>query len=354
MARADVLVQPNLEREFCVRAFRAASVTDSDAEVVADTLVEADLRGVESHGIQILPRYVRGLWQGLNPRPNIKTVVDVGSLAVLDGDCGLGQVVSVKAMGLAIEKALKHGIAAVCVRNSNHLGALAYYGMMAVEQDMIGFCTTNAPAVMAPWGGLTVTLGNNPVCYTMPAGKAYPIVLDMAVSTAARNKVRVAAARGKKIPLGWGLDKDGQPTEDPEEALKGLLAPMSGAKGFGLGVAMEGLSAILSGGLIGLQVPREVLSSTEVFHPIHVSHYFQVIDVKRLTPLEEFKSRVDQLAQQVHESSLAKGTSAVYMPGEIEFITKERRMRKGIPISPAVLSNLDRIAGEISIEPLSR
>ena len=350
----SVIVQAEAERQFCEAAFRAVSVPNDDAALIADTLVEADLRGVYSHGMQILPRYVRGLKSGINPSPSIKTVVDAGSLAVLDGDCGMGQVVFVKATELAIEKALQHGIAAVSVRNSNHLGALAYYGMMAVDRDMMGICTTNGPSIMAPWGGVTETLANNPICVAVPSGNTYPVLLDMAVSTVARNKIRVAAARGEKIPLDWALTREGQPTDDPQEALKGLTAPMSGAKGFGLSVAMEVLTGVLSNGLIGKDVPRDVIYSDDVFYPVRVSHYFQAIDVKRLLPPEEFKARVDYLAGQVHESELAKGAQGVFMPGEMEFITRERRLKEGIPIPSVILHSLDRISKEISVEPLSR
>jgi len=353
MADNGVTVAADVERRFSETALLTTGMPAADAALVADTLVEADLRGVYSHGIQIMHRYVRGLSKGLNPTPNVQTVVDAGALAVLDGDCGMGQVVSHKAMELAIEKAEQHGIAAVSVRNSNHHGALAYWGMMAVNRGMIGIVTTNGPAIMAPWGGVNETLGNNPMCYAIPAGSAYPIVLDMAVSTAARNKIRVAAAAGTKIPLDWALDRDGKPTDDPQVALEGLVAPMSGAKGFGLAVAMEVLTAGLSGGLMGKDVPTDTITasdSTYVFHPVRASHHFQVIDIKQMVPLDEFKSRVDRLAEQVHESAPAKGNDAVYMPGEIEFKTKEQRLKGGIPIPQAVLTNLDRIADEIGIE----
>jgi LDH2 family malate/lactate/ureidoglycolate dehydrogenase len=357
MTQNSVIVNADVERQFGEAALLTTGMPAADAALVADTLVEADLRGVYSHGIQLLHRYVRGLSRGLNPNPNVQTVVDAGALAILDGDCGMGQVASRKAMDLAIEKAEEHGIAAVGVRNSNHHGALAYWGMMAVDRGMIGIATTNGPAMMAPAGGVTETLGNNPVCYAMPAGKAYPIILDMAVSTAARNKIRVAAAAGTKIPLDWALDRDGRPTDDPDVALAGLVAPMSGAKGFGMAVVMEILTAGLSGGLMGKDVPTDTITgadSATVFHPVRASHHFQVIDVKRIVPLDEFKSRVDRLAEQVHESALAKGKDAVYMPGEIEFKTKERRLREGIPILPAVMGTLDRIADEIGIERIAR
>ena len=357
MARNGVTVNADVEREFSEAALLVAGMPAADAELVAHTLVEADLRGVYSHGIQLLHRYVRGFGKGLNPNPDVRTVVDAGALAVLDGDCGMGQVASHKAMELAIEKAEEHGIAAVGVRNSNHHGALAYWGMMAVDRGMIGVVTTNGPAIMAPWGGVTETLSNNPVCYAIPAGSAYPVVLDMAASTAARNKIRVAAAAGTKIPLDWALDRAGRPTDDPEVALAGLTAPMSGAKGFGIAVAMEILTAGLSGGLMGKDVPTDTVTasdSTNVFYPTRASHHFQVIDVKQIVPLDEFKSRVDRLAEQVHESDLAEGSDAVYMPGEIEFKTKELRLREGIPIPSAVLDTLDRTADEVGIERIAR
>ena len=350
----SVIIQPDAERRFCEEAFGTTPMPAGDAETIADTLVESDLRGVYSHGIQILPRYIRGLRNGINPTPRIETVVDAGSLALLDGDCGMGHVVSTKAMQMAIDKAGEHGIAAVGVRNSNHQGALAYYGMMAASQDMIGICTTNAPPVMAPWGGVTETLGNNPICYAIPAGKGYPVLLDMAVSTVARNKIRVAAARGQKMPPSWGLDRAGQPTDDPQKALDGLIAPMAEAKGFGLGVVFETLTAVLSGGLLAKEVSTAVISSTDTLYPTRVSHYFQAIDVSRLVPIDQFKARVDQLAEYVHESELAKGVDAVYMPGEIEFLTKEKRLKEGIPVYSAVLSTLDRLAEEVDIERLPR
>jgi len=357
MTHNGVTVSADVERQFSEAALLTTGMPAVDAALVADTLVEADLRGVYSHGIQILHRYVRGLSMGLNPNPNVQTVVDAGALAVLDGDCGMGQVASHKAMDLAIEKAEEHGIAAVVVRNSNHNGAQAYWGMMAVNRGMIGIATTNGPAIMAPWGGVTETLGNNPVCYAMPAGSAYPIILDMAVSTAARTKIRVAAAAGTKIPLDWAFDRDGRPTDDPQVALTGLVAPMSGAKGFGMAVATEILTAGLSGGLMGKDVPNDAITasdSTDVFHPVRVSHHFQVIDIKQIVPLDEFKSRVDRLAKQVHESALAKGRDGVYMPGEIEFKAREMRLKEGIPILPAVLGTLDRIADEIGIKRIAR
>ena len=352
-----IIVSVDVERGFCEAALGTTNMPNSDTVLVADTLVESDLRGVYSHGIQIMPRYIRGLAQGLNPSPNITTVVDAGALVTLDGDGGMGQVVSCKAMELAIERAKQHGIAVVTVRNSSHMGALSYYGMMAINEGMIGICSTNGPAIMAPWGGLTETLGNNPICFGIPAGRSHPIILDMAVSTAARNKIRVAAAKGDRLPVGWALDRQGRPTSDPEEALLGLVAPMSEAKGFGLAVSLEAITAVLSGGLIGKEIPRDTIiapDSVDVFRPTYVSHYFQAIDVSRLMNLEELKSRVDTLADQIHDSELGTGTDAVYMPGEIEFITRERRLETGIPISGAVLKNLDRIASEVGVNPLPR
>jgi LDH2 family malate/lactate/ureidoglycolate dehydrogenase len=350
----DVIVTADAHAAFSERALAAVSVPKSDAAVIADSLLEADLRGVYSHGIQLLHRYVRGLQNGINPTPEVTTVADAGGLAVLDGGGGMGQVVSVQAMSLAIERARSHGVATVVARNSNHMGALAYYGMMAVQQGMIGVCSTNGPAIMAPWGGVTETVSNNPFCVAAPAGESYPVVLDMASSTAARNKIRVAAAKGESIPPDWALDRQGRPTTDAEEALLGLVAPMAGAKGFALTVALEVLTSVIGGGLTGKDVPRDALASTDVFYPVKVSHYFYAIDVGKVMPLDEFKERVDSLARQVHDSALAEGTEAVYMPGEIEFLTRERRLAEGIPIPQTVMSTIDRIAAEVSVETIQR
>ena len=312
-------------------------MSEEDAKTIADTLVESDLKGVYSHGMQLLPRYVRGLKNGINPKPNIKITNDSGPIATLDGDCGMGQIVSVKAMKLAIKKAKTHGTGIVVARNSNHLGALAYYGMMAASENMISMCTTNAASIMAPWGGTTETLGNNPICWTIPGDDTNLIVLDMAVSTAARNKIRVAAAKGEQLPPDWAFDKEGQPTQDPQKALDGLIAPMAGPKGFGLAVIMEILSGVLSQGLIGKELPRDAISSTDIFYPTKTSHYFHVIDISRFCPIETFKQRTKELSKQIHESNLAKGTSQIFIPGEIEFQTRRKRLKEGIPISEAVL-----------------
>lgn len=350
----EVIAKHSDELTFCVNALLTTPLPTKDANLIADTLIEADLRGVYSHGVQLLPRYVRGLNHGINPNPNVKTVVDNKAISIIDGDNGMGQVVANKSMDIAIEKSRMYGLASVSVRNSNHLGALAYYGMKAVKENMIAICATNGPAIMAPWGGVTETLSNNPICFAMPALSSHPIVLDMATSTAARNKIRVAADKGESIPLGWGLDSEGQPTIDPNIALKGLVAPMSEAKGFGLAVVVEILTSVISGGLIGKEVSRKALESKEIFYPVGASHYFYVLNVNMFPDSLDFHSRVDQVSTQVHETKLAKNTKAVYMPGELEFITKENRLRNGIPISEAVLNNLDRLADEISIEPLVR
>lgn len=354
VAEQDPIVSVEAHRDFSQRALGAVTVPETDAAVIADSLLEADLRGVYSHGIQLLHRYVRGLQNGINPTPRIVTVTDAGGLVVLDGGCGMGQVVSVQAMSLAIERASSHGVGTVVVRNSNHLGALAYYGMMAVNRGMIGICSTNGPAIMAPWGGINETLGNNPFCVAVPAGKSPPVVLDMATSTAARNKIRVAAAKGESLPTGWALDRNGRPTNDAEEALLGLVSPMAGAKGFGIAVALEVLTSVMSGGLIGKEVPRDALASADIFYPVEVSHYFHVVDVAKIMPISHFKARVDSLTRQIHESALAEGTDAVYMPGEIEFLERKQRLAKGIPIPAVVLSSIDRLAGEISVATIER
>lgn len=347
-----MVLQAEALRRFCTAAFRQALMWEEDAALLAETLVEADLRGVHSHGVMLLPRYVRGLKVGgVNPRPEVKVVVETAAVALVDGDNGMGQMASVKAMELAIEKARRLGVGAVGVRNSNHFGAAAYYAMLALPHDMVGFATTNAPAVMAPWGGVTPTVGNNPFAYAMPAGRERPLVLDMACSTSARGKIRLAAQKGERIPLGWALTKEGEPTEDPHEALAGLLAPVGGYKGYGLAVIIEALAGVLTGALFARDIPRAGLESSEVFYPYHVGHFFGALDIGCFLSIAEYKARMDRLIGQIRSTALAKGVDRVYLPGEIEFEHHERRLREGIPTSYAVVRELKRLAEELGLEP---
>jgi LDH2 family malate/lactate/ureidoglycolate dehydrogenase len=336
-------------KQFCAAACKKVHLSQEHAELLADTLVKADLRGVHSHGVARLPAYIVGYQVGgVNPRPVIRIVRESGATAVMDGDDGMGLIVSHPAMALAIDKAAKYGIGAVTVRKSNHCGMLAYWSMMALKHDMIGYATTNSSPTMAPWGGITLSCGNNPVSYAIPANKEPPLVLDIAMSVVAKGKIREAALKNKPIPPGWAMDKDGVPTSDVETALGGILMPMAGHKGYGLALVNDVLSGVLSGGRFGVQIPEApVGGGAEV---MGYCHFFMALDIKQFTTVEEFKRRVDLMVHMMKSSRLAKGQARIYLPGEIEFETERQRTKDGIPYAKELVNQLKRLADKLEVD----
>ena len=343
------LVQADNLRRFCSQILASVRVPQKDAELTAHTLVEADLRGVHSHGTESLLGYVKCLREGgLNPKPQIKPVVQLPAVSLLDGDGGLGQVVSVRAMREAMDKAKENGVGVVGVRNSCHFGAAAYYSMMALEEDMIGFATTNGGAVMAPWGGKVAMLGNNPISYAISAGQELPIVLDMALSVVAGGKIRLAALEGKKIPLGWALDQQGQPTDSPVEAMANLLlTPLGGYKGYGLAVVMDVLAGVLTGAAFGQHVNSWLTQPTE---KQGVGHLFVALNIETFMPVAEFKDRVDRMIREIKSTPLAEGVKKIYLPGEIEFEKKAERLKTGIPLPIELLDRLRELGKELHLK----
>lgn len=329
-------------RGFSSLLFQKCGVPPSDADLAAETLVESDLRGVHSHGTRAQPGYLQRLRSGsANPRPDIRVLDEGPAYVLVEGDEGLGQVVAHRAMSLAIRKARLSGMAAASVRNSNHYGAAAYYATMAAKEGMIGFATTNGPGVnMAPFGGAAPMVGNSPLAYAIPAGEEPPIVLDMATGWAAAGKIGVARMRGEKIPLGWGMTEDGQDTEDPGKVA--IVLPM-GPKGYGLALAMDILSGPLSGGLASCHKPGHP-------HPDQ-GHFFWVLDIGRFTPLAQFRAEIDRQVRTIRATKPRRGTDRVYLPGEIEWNHHQERLRTGIPLHPIHLSELEKAASDLGVEP---
>lgn len=342
------IVQAEPVRQFCVSACKAAQLSQEHAELLTDTLIQADLRGVHSHGVTQLPSYIKGYQTGgINPRPSIKVVKESGATAVIDGNDGLGLIVSHPAMRLAMDKASDHGIGAVTVRNSDHLGMVAYWSMMALERDMIGYATSNTSRIMAPWGGITPSHGNNPISYAIPAGSEWPLVLDIAISVVAKGKIRLADLKNEPIPEGWAMDKHGEPTTNAHSAMEGLLMPIAGHKGYGMALVNDVLCGVLSGGLFGVDLPmgRVVDGSRKMGY----CHFFMAWDISHFIPVAEFKKRVDKLVSMMKASQLAQGQNKIYLPGEIEFETKRLRVREGIPYSKVVIGQLKSLAKDLHL-----
>lgn len=346
-------VRPDELRRFCEHVLDAAGIPSVHARTIADALIEADLRGTHSHGVNLLARYVHGFLSGqLNSDPALRVVRERGGTAVLDGDNGLGHVVGARAMQIAIQKARNHGTGVVAVRNSNHYGAAAYYAMMAPPHGMIGYTTTNGPAVMAPWGGRASMLCNNPISYAIPAGPGeQPLVLDMACSVVARGKVRIAAQRGQRIPRGWALNPDGEETDDAAEAIRGTLLPVGTYKGSGLAVIGEALAGALPAAVLSIDVAKLVQLDGGGYESQRVGHFMMAIDVDAFQPLEEFQERMRRFVRSLRDSERARGVERIYLPGEPEIERRERHLANGIPLARPTMAQLEALAAELHVSP---
>jgi LDH2 family malate/lactate/ureidoglycolate dehydrogenase len=343
----ETLVQAEPLKRYVVAVAERLGLPAGDAAVVAETLVEADLRGVHTHGVNALTGYARRLrGGGANPRPNVRVVRESAAVAVVDGDAGLGQVVAHFAMARAIERARQSGIGAVAAGNSSHFGAAAYYAAMALDHGMIGFATTSAGNRIAPIGGRTPVVGNNPLAWAIPAGRERSILLDMAQSVVAAGKLGMAARKGERIPLGWALDREGRPTDDPAAGAAGLLVPIGGPKGFGLAVVMD----VLSGALAGAALGRDLARTHQADRPSRLGHFFMAIDVGQFQPIEEFRDRIDRMIADVHAAEPSEPGTRLYLPGEIEWLAKEERLVRGIPLLTSIVDDLRRLAGELELD----
>lgn len=326
-------------RTIVAAMFGKAGMPESDARFMGRCLVDADLRGVHSHGTRYVVAYIRNLQKGQwNPTPNIRVVREKGATAVIDADRSAGHLSAHRAMQLAIEKAREHGQATVSVRNSNHCGALAYYTQMAADAGCIGFASTTAGRLMAPWGGVDKIIALNPLSWAAPTDRAWSINLDMATSVIAGSKLGMAIEKGEKIPLGWALDESGSPTEDPAAALKGTLLPVGGPKGYGMSVVLDIISGVLSGATFGkgLGGPGG-------------GHYLQATDVEAFQPLDQFRTSMGELIDQIKTSTPAPGSSGIFLPGEIEHNNKTRREKEGIPMTAVVMDEIENVAEELGV-----
>jgi LDH2 family malate/lactate/ureidoglycolate dehydrogenase len=332
---------------FCVTVLAKVGVSKENAELVAHSLLAANLRGVDTHGITRLPIYVERLQAGLtNGRAQGVVVTETPTTASFDGQDGLGQVVGTKAMQLAIRKAESAGVGMVTVRNSTHYGTAGYYAMMALDRDMIGISLTNSPSLMAPWGGKKAFLGSNPIAIAVPAGQEKPFVLDMATTVVARGAIILAAKKGETIPISWGLNKDGEPTTNAKEANEGALLPLGGHKGFGLAMAIEVLVATLAGGPFGPHIGELYNNPTR---NQGVGHFLGAIRIDRFRPVSEFKADMDAMIREVKAEPRAKGFSKIMVAGEPEYLTEGERRAKGVPLSDAVVSDLTKLAASVGV-----
>jgi LDH2 family malate/lactate/ureidoglycolate dehydrogenase len=346
-----VRVEPAEAEAFGQRLLRHHGLPPEDAATVAHCLVRADLRGIDTHGLQFLPQYLERVRRGLiNPRPLLKPRRVTPVAAALDGDNGFGFVIGMRAIAEAMEMARAFGIGIVAAHRSTHFGMAAAYVLPALEAGFIAMVFSNASRAMPPWGGREALLGTNPLAAGAPAGAQVPFLLDMSPAVAARGKIRRAARRGEAIPSGYALDANGRPTTDPQAALDGgVVLPIGGYKGSGLSMLMEIMGGVISGAACAGDVASQFL---DYDRPQNVGHFFLALKPDLFVGIEEYRARMDRLVARVHGSATAHGFNEVVMPGELEARLEDERRRSGVPYHRKEFAALAAEAANAGLPPL--
>jgi len=307
-------------REFIEKKLNFLDVPLEHAKYVADVLIEAELRNDPSHGISCLIKIINAIKKGdIKAGKTPEIIKEEKAVTILDGENVLGPVAGIKAMQIAVEKAKEYGVSTVSIRKSHHLFTLGHYAKIAALNDMIGIVTTStAPAIFAP-GSLEKALGTNPIAIGIPS-EGNPVIVDMSSTNVARGKIREAIKEGEKIPLTWALDKYGNPTDNPKEALEGSLQSIGGYKGFGLALAIDILSGILSGSASGKEVfGTSMHLDNKNKKTAYKGDFFNVIDISKFLDVEFFKSRVYKLVNDIKNSSKKEGVREIHIPGETAY-----------------------------------
>jgi LDH2 family malate/lactate/ureidoglycolate dehydrogenase len=339
--------------DFAAAVYAGAGMPAADALLVADTLVQADLWGHQSHGVLRLGWYLDRIRNGvMKPVTEPEFVVDGGAIAVIDGHDGVGHVLAALAAREAIKRAKAHGLGAVGVRMSNHFGTCMYYTLMGARAGCVMLLTTNGGPAMAPWGGRKKIIGTNPLSIAAPAGGRPPFVVDMAATGVARGKIYLARNKGLPIPLGWAINAAGEPTTDPQDAIDGIILPMAEHKGYAIAAMVDMLSGVLTGSgfLSSVHSPYKTAEKS------NCGHLMIALDIESFQPLAQFNARMEQFVAEIKSVPLAKGFDEVFYPGEMEAGNDARNRKDGIEFPDDTLEDLRRIARETGLEsklPLS-
>lgn len=355
---SDIRVQREVLQKFSVDVFIKLGMNPSDSQLAADVLIEADIRGIHSHGVGRIRRYIDGVKTGMMlPAAESEMVTETSGSIVFNAHGGMGAPVSVRTMKKVIEKSETNGSAFGCVKNSNHFGIAGYYAMMALEHDMLGFAMTNTPALSVPTFGRQVMFGTNPIAFAAPADREKSFVLDMSTSVVPRGKIEVFDRKGEPIPLGWAVDKTGHPATDAHTILHdmyhrigGGVLPLGGAgekfgghKGYGLAVMVDILCAVLCGGPTG---PN--LSDTET--SARMSHFFGAIKISQFRDPKEFRTDMDKMLKNLRNCPPAQGEEKVYFAGQREEEKADEASKKGIPLPEKTRELLCRIGEEFGVK----
>ncbi|MDD3655927.1 MAG: Ldh family oxidoreductase [Atribacterota bacterium] len=331
-------------KKIATEILKAYGEGETNASLAADCLVKADLRGISTHGTYLLIPIFDRIQAGMISIPTkIDVIKEMGAVTIMDGGNGLGQLAARRAMEISVEKAKDFGNAITSVKNTNNISFLGYYTEIASKAGMIGIAASNAAPAIAPWGSREAFIGTNPFSISIPAKNRRTILLDMSSSLVARGKIRQASRNKKSIPLNWALDTEGNPTTNPEEALKGTLLPIAGPKGSGLAIIIDILAGMLSGSKYGTEV--------KTFHKLEgetgVGMFCVAINIEYFLNLEEFISQVDHYIDSVKNLKKVKDVSEIYLPGEIEFLKEEKAKNEGIELALSTVEKLNDILSQI-------
>lgn len=333
---------------FCEDVLVSMGMTKENSSVVADALIRANLEGVDSHGISRLPIYIkRFLDKRINLNPNLQMDRKTSSVLLVDGDNGLGHVVSYHAILKGIEMTKDSGITAIAVKNSNHFGTASYFCQLACENNLACIGFTNSPPGIAPWGGKNAFFGTNPIAFGFPTKNDHPVIIDLSTSIVARGKIILAAKQGNNIPEGWAIDEHGQPTNDPESALKGSVLPLGGPKGAALALAVEILTGILSGAAFGPHV-KNIYDDNET-EQANVGHFFILMDIEKFMDLNSFFELIETLLGEMKDIPKIPGTNEIRYPGERRKRDREQRLVEGIQLSANVEEELIKLGKNFNV-----
>lgn len=336
---------------FIAAALTAVGLPPAGAERTAQFMADADLHGIDTHGVFRLPGYIKRIKSGgMTLDPDIKIIREAPATALIDGDNGMGHLVVARAAEIAIEKATQTGIGWVGIRNSNHAGPAMLYARMPLAHEMIGiYAAVGSANHMAPWGGTDLLLSTNPISIAVPASRHRDVILDMATTVSSYGKVKTAAQRGEDMPEGWMIDKQGKPLTDPQRAHEGMLLPIGGPKGYGLSLMLGLLAGTLNGAAMG----RDVVDFAKDFvTPTNTGQFICALAISNFAEVAHFGTQVDAMIDAIKASPTLPGYEEIRLPGERSAKLRESRRESGIPVHPALAPVLAEMADELGIERL--
>lgn len=342
-------VDVELARVFTERLLLRAGLSESESKITADSLMLAELRGLGTHGLSRLRTYAARVKSGVIAANVVPRIVNEAPTALMvDGNNGIGMSVGLQVMDICMERAATYGCCFASVNRGNHFGIAGFFSMHAAKRNMIGIAMSNAPASVVPAGGSRPMLGTNPLSVAVPAGKYPALVLDMATSVVAQGKVITAVNEGRRrIPETWAVDGQGNPTTDPEAALKGAMLPFGGPKGYGISFVIEILCSVLSGALSGTKIHSYW---NDFKNPQGLGYFMGAFDVKAFVPLPLFKQRMDTLIEEIKSCPTAPGFEQVRIPGELECELSKQSQKHGLELDDVVYKDLQALGIEYSVE----